>query len=307
VSGVVGALALSPPGRGDVLPHERTMPKAKSDRLELLRTVRANLDPVWCLSLAQGFSAHLDAIDAPELGCIDNDGVEHCLAPIEDGDRATEIAADVASAPLVIADGHHRYETALAYQEECRTAGTGPGPQDCIMTFVVELSEERLWVRPIHRLWPEAGADLRARLGACFTVAPAGANTPEGVRRLTGEMDRTGAMGLVDGDGLVLLTLRQDVVGPALQRLPGHLREVDAARLDVAFERLGRPADLDYRPDAVAVAAAVAKGTAGAAVLLRPVSVTQIEAVAEAGERMPEKTTFFQPKPLTGLVFRALD
>jgi uncharacterized protein (DUF1015 family) len=308
VSAVVGALALSAPGRGDVLPHERTMPKARSDRLDLLRAVRANLDPVWCLSLAPGLAADLEALgDAPTEGCIDDDGVEHCLTPIEDEARAEEVAAAVASSPLVIADGHHRYETALAYQDECRAAGVPPGPQDCIMTFVVELAEEQLWVRPIHRVFANAGGELRERLAQCFTLTPAGANTPDDVRRLSGEMDRAGAMGLVDGEGLALLTPRDDALGPDLARLPEDLRGVDAVRLDVALERIGRPADLDYRPDAVAVAGAVAKGTLGGAVLLRPVSVSQIQAVANAGERMPEKTTYFQPKPLTGLVFRALD
>jgi uncharacterized protein (DUF1015 family) len=248
-------------------------------------------------------------------GCIDDDGVEHCLIPIEDQARAEAIAAAVSSFPLIIADGHHRYETALAYQKECAAAGEssgtprapGPGAQDCIMTFVVELAEEQLWVRPIHRVFGNAGNELRDRLAQCFTLTPAGANTAEGVRRLTGEMDRAGAMGLVDGEGLALLTPRDDVLGPDLARLPEDLQGVDAARLDVALERIGRPADLDYRPDAVVVAGAVAKGKLGAAVLLRPVSVGQIQAVANAGERMPEKTTYFQPKPLTGLVFRALD
>jgi len=203
----------------------------------------------------------------------------------------------------VIADGHHRYETALAYRDEGRAAGGADG----IMTFVVELAEEQLWVRPIHRVSGEAGPDLRDRLARCATLTPTGANTPEGVRRLSADMDRTGSLGLVDRNGLALLTLRADVLGPDIERLPEHLRDVDAARLDVALEHIGRPADLDYRPDAVAVAGAVAKGTLDAALLLRPVSVDQIQAVAAAGERMPEKTTFFQPKPLTGLVFRSFD
>jgi hypothetical protein len=92
-----------------------------------------------------------------------------------------------------------------------------------------------------------------------------------------------------------------------LSSSPGPKWGVDAVRLDVALARIGFPEEIDYRPDALAVAAAVKKGAVEAAVLLRPVSVSQIQAVADAGERMPEKTTFFQPKPLTGLVFRSLD
>ena len=306
ISGVIGALSLSSPGQGMVLPHERTMPKPRGDRLELLRTVRANLDPVWGLSLAPGLSAALEAADIAGEGCIDDEGVEHCLAPIDDGDLSATIAALVGSAPLVIADGHHRYETALAFQEESRGQGrAGPG-EDSIMAFVVELAEHQLWVRPIHRLLNEAGSDFRDRLAACFTVTPAGTNTPEAVRSLVREMDRSGSMGLVDAEGLALLRLRPEVLGPELEHLPEPLRSVDAVRLDAALARVGRPA-VDYRQDAVAAAGAVEKGAVQAAVLLRPVSVPQIQAVAAAGERMPEKTTFFQPKPLTGLVFRSLD
>ena len=102
-----------------------------------------------------------------------------------------------------------------------------------------------------------------------------------------------------------------DVLGPGLERLPEPLWDVDAARFGVMLNRISLSADLpeeiDYRHDAVTVGAMVRKGLADAAVLLRPVSVQQIDTVAEAGLRMPPKTTFFQPKPLTGLVFRSLD
>jgi uncharacterized protein (DUF1015 family) len=307
VSGVIGALGLSRPGEGLVLPHERTMPKPRGDRLDLLRAVRANLDPVWGLSLASGLSAALEAADIPAQGCIDDDGVEHCLAPIEDSHLSARVAALVDSAALVIADGHHRYETALAFQEERRAQGQASSGEAAIMAFVVELAEEQLCVRPIHRLLRGVERDLRDRLGACFTVTPAGANTPEEVRRLVAEMDRDEAMGLVDGAGLALLRFRPEVLGPDLGHLPEPLRGVDAVRLDAALARVGRPQELDYRQDALTVARAVERGAVEAAVLLRPVSISQIQAVADAGERMPEKTTFFQPKPLTGLVFRTLE
>jgi uncharacterized protein (DUF1015 family) len=309
MTGVVGALALSPPGEGTVLPHERTMSKARSDRLELLRSVRANLDPVWGLSLASGLSELFEPVIAAgpaASSCVDGDGVQHCLFPVE-GDRVDAIRAAVAGAPLVLADGHHRYETALAYQEAQRAAGVDDPGADRIMMLVVELAGDQLVVRSIHRLLWGVGRDLRARLAQASVVTPAGPNAPDNVRRLVAEMDRTGSLGLADGDGLALLAPRRDVLGAALAELPEPLRDVDAARFDAVFDRIGAPAEVDYRNDAVTVAALVAKGAADAAVLLRPVSVTQIHTVAEAGLRMPQKTTFFQPKPLTGLVFRSLD
>jgi uncharacterized protein (DUF1015 family) len=309
MTGVVGALALSPPGEGTVLPHERTMPKARSDRLDLMRAVRANLDPVWGLSLSSGLSELIEPVIAAggaAVSCVDEDGVEHCLFPVA-GELVERIRSAVAAAPLVIADGHHRYETALAYQEQQRAAGVDDPGADRIMMLVVELAEEQLVVRPIHRLLWGVGADLRARLAEVCDVVPAGPNTADGVRQLVSDMDRTASMGLVDGDGLARLTPRLDVLGPAVAELPEPLRDVDAARFDALLDRIGAPGEIDYRNDAVTVAAMVAKGAADAAVLLRPVSVAQIDTVAEAGLRMPQKTTFFQPKPLTGLVFRSLD
>jgi uncharacterized protein (DUF1015 family) len=308
-TGVVGALELSPPGAGAVLPHERTMPKAKSDRLDLLRSVRANLDPVWGLSLSSGLSDLLEPVMAagdPAASCADGDGVEHCLFPVE-GAVVERIRAAIAAEPLVIADGHHRYETALTYQEHQRAAGVDDPGADRIMMLVVELAEDQLVVRPIHRLLSGVGRDLRARLAEVCTVAPIGPNTADGVRNLVADMDRTASMGLIDSEGLALLTPRPEILGPALEELPEPLREVDAARFDAVLDRIGAPSEIDYRNDAVTVAAMVAKGAADAAVLLRPVSVAQIDTVAEAGLRMPQKTTFFQPKPLTGLVFRSLD
>lgn len=299
-TGVVGALALSPPGAGAVLPHERTMPKPRGDRLELLRATRANLDPVWCLSLAPGLSDLLGGDLPPGSACVDGDGVEHCVAPLPDS-AVGPVSEMVAAAPVVIADGHHRYETALAFAEE----SPPPGAQR-IMALVVELAPEQLCVRAIHRLVLGA-AGFRSRLGPVATLTPTGPVTPEGLRELLDRMDAEGAMGLVDGDGLALLHLRPERLGPGLERLPAPLRGVDAARLEVALAQIGEPEALEFHHDPAVVAATVAKGTADAGVLLRPVSVPQIQAVAAAGERMPEKTTFFTPKPLTGMVFRRLD
>ncbi|MGH9008260.1 MAG: DUF1015 family protein [Acidimicrobiia bacterium] len=317
MTGVVGALALSPPGE-EVLPHERTMRKAKSDRLDLLRSVRANLDPVWMLSSAGGLSELFEralAAGDPAASCVDEDGVEHCLFPVE-GDLVDRIRERIATAPLIIADGHHRYETALAYRDEQRAAGADDPGAARIMALVVELAEDQLFVQPIHRLILGASGHFIGKLNVVAEVEPMGANNPEGVRRLMAEMERTESFGLVAGPGLALLKPRLDALRAGLERLPEPLWEVDTALLEVMLGRLYAQRDalripddivIDFRHDAVTVAAMVAKGAVEVAILLRPVSVAQIEAVAEAGLRMPQKTTFFRPKPLTGLVFRSLD
>jgi uncharacterized protein (DUF1015 family) len=317
MTGVVGALELSPPGEG-VLPHERTMQKAKSDRLDLLRSVRANLDPVWMLSPASGLSELFEpalASGVPAASCVDEDGVEHCLFPIE-GDLVDRIREKVASAPLIIADGHHRYETAIAYRNEQRAAGVDDPGSGRIMALVVELAEDQLFVQPIHRLIFGATGNFLGKLNTVADVEIRGTNNPEGVRQLLEEMERTEGFGLVAGPGLALLRPQLDVLRAGLEKLPDPLWEVDTALLEILLGRLyalkevTRMADdivIDFRHDAIAVAEMVGKGAVQAAILLRPVSVAAIKAVAEAGLRMPQKTTFFQPKPLTGLVFRSLD
>ena len=207
--GVVGALALSPPGE-DVLPHERTMRKAKSDRLDLLRSVRANLDPVWMLSPASGLSKMIEPALAggdPAASCVDEDGVEHCLFPIE-GDLVDRIRERIATAPLIIADGHHRYETALAYRDEQRAAGADDPGAERIMALVVELAEGQLSVQPIHRLILGASGNFIGKMNVIAEVEPIGANNPDGVRVLLAEMEQTESLGLVAGPGLALLRPR---------------------------------------------------------------------------------------------------
>jgi uncharacterized protein (DUF1015 family) len=304
--GVVGALALDG-SDGAILPHERTLAKAKSDRLELLRATRANFDPIWGLSLASGLSSRLGALGDPVAACVDLDGVRHELGKIAAPDAIDQLRASIAGAPLVMADGHHRLETARAYRRERAEAGIPDPGADHIMAFVVELAPDDLWVGAIHRLVHGAiGPVLRDALAGDFTIEPAGPNEPDALILLERSMAARGALGLVDAEGLALL-LPTAALDRKLADLPLPLRTVDAARFDVGVRPALGDAELGYRHDDAAVAAAVAKGAADAAVLLRPVTVEEIRAAAEAGVRMPEKTTFFAPKPRTGMVFRSLD
>lgn len=294
--GVVGALELSRPGEGGILPHEHTTPKAKSDRLNLLRATAANLSSVWGLSPAAGLSVLLTTDDAPVATWADGDGVRHSLWVLTDPGLLEKISATVGSAPVVIADGHHRYETSLAYRDERREAGGGAeGPYDLVMTYVVELAEDQLTVLPIHRLisgLPD-GFDLAGALSTHFTVTPAGP-VDAGIASM---MRNQGCLVLVEAARVSLLTPRPDAME--------GLRKLDTVRLDAALEALPEH-DLVFQHGIDNVARAVAKGDAQAGVLLRPATVGQITAIANGGERMPPKTTFFHPKPRTGVVFRSL-
>jgi Uncharacterized conserved protein len=310
--GVLGALGLPEPGDGSVLPHERTHAKAKSDRLSLLRATRLNLDPIWCLSLTEGLTAAIDT--TARLGsCTDDDGTRHSLFAVDDPAGQQAIRDAVSSNPLVLADGHHRFETALAYRDERRhSVGSDPGAES-IMTFVVELADEQLSIEPIHRLvhLPSgalaSGSALRDVLSEAFAITPAGPNTPERVAALEQSMVATGGLGLVDADGLALLVADPEVAARALTDEPAPVAGTDAALVEAVALPLLAGASIEYRHDAIGVAALVASGVADAALLLRPVSVSDTRAAALAGARMPQKTTFFAPKPRTGMVFRSLD
>jgi uncharacterized protein (DUF1015 family) len=263
-TGVIGALGL---GDDDVLPHEQTTKKAKSDRLDLLRATHANLSPIWGLSLAKGLAELCRPEGAPDMRATDADGIVHELWRVADFARIAAIVERVESEPVVIADGHHRYDTCRAYQAE---RGPGAGDHDGTMTFVVELAEDELDVRPIHRLLHGAPAEVIAA-----------------------------RIGLPEGDAMTL-------VGPtrswSFGRRPDGA-ELDTEQLAVAlagFEGLV----VTYHPGAVA--AAVRDGEASAAVVMRPITVATIQDYAHRRDRMPPKTTYFFPKPRTGFVFRDL-
>ena len=299
-SGVLGLLALASGDGpvGGVLPHERTMARPLGDRLQQLRTCRANISAIWALSLADGVpAATAAATEGPPLArCTDDDGVHHRLWRITAPAAVEAVGAAVASAPVVIADGHHRYETALAYRAERRAAeGDGPGPHDLVLAYVTGLADGELGVGAIHRLLSGLPPDFPL-LDALSTVfEPDAAGPPS--EALADRMAAEGGAGLVMSDRSWLLRPRPDV---------GSATWVDSERLEHALQ--GAPDhELSFTPDVGSALALVDKGEAQAAVLLRPLGVEQIAVAARAGRRLPQKTTYFFPKPRTGVVIRSLD
>jgi len=297
-TGVLGALELSPPGDGQILPHEHTTPKDKADRLQMLRACRANLSPIWALSPAGGLSALCEPAGPPDARATDEDGTHHRLWRVTAPATVEAIGHLVASAPVIVADGHHRLEVALAYRDERRAAGAAPGsPADAVMAYVVELADEQLMVRPIHRLVSALppGFDLLAALRGYFEVTALDGLAPDGPA-LAGAMAEAGALGLRSARGTFLLrpTTATDATAGA---------DLDSSRLDVALAALPEHT-LTFQHGAGTAMASVAAGQADAALLLRPATVDQIAATGRGGDRMPPKTTFFAPKARTGMVFR---
>jgi uncharacterized protein (DUF1015 family) len=305
--GVIGALGLPEPGDVSVLPHERTLPKAKSDRLALLRAMRVNADPIWGLSVGHGLTGALGGAE-PLCSCRDGDGVVHQLGAIDDPATIAAISRLVGQSPLVLADGHHRFETAINYRNERRAAGRSDPGAEAIMALVVELDDDELCIAPIHRLVDlPAGADLRAALAETFDITDAGPITPEGVDALETRMAATHGLGIVDPSGLALAVPKAASRTAALRGEHPAVAATAAAVVEAMVVPALPGATWHYRHDAAATAALVDKGAAGAAILCTPVSVAQTRAAAGDRVLMPQKTTFFWPKPRTGMVFRTLD
>lgn len=299
-TGVIGALGIDLEGRGDVLPHEETMPKPKGDRLDLLRATRTNLSPIWALSPVPGLTAACAAAVEGIAPAVVHDGdvVHECWA-VTDPAAVKEVEAIVGRSPVLVADGHHRYETAAAYWRERTEAGgvAADGPEALVMALVVELAEDELLVRPIHRLvtgLPD-GYQLPDGLEPWFDVS----HGPEDADELAHAMASSGGLGLATPAGCYLLVPR-----PGLDEAAGAA--LDSARLAVALGGLP-PHEVTYQHGRATVFAAGRSGEAHGAFLLRPATVEQIADTARVGRRMPPKTTFFEPKPRTGMVFRTLD
>lgn len=294
-SGILGALQLVDPGSPEVLPHERTTPKDSTDRLDLTRATNANLSPVWGLSLTTGLSSLLDEPAEPVGELVAADGVRHRFERVTDAGRLAAISEAVASRPVVIADGHHRYSISRTYRDERRRLDAGDaGAAELVLAYVAELAEPNLSVAAIHRVYASPGFDaLARRLAQRFDFTDAGPVAPGTIV----EMERRGCLCLVRPDG----------TGTWMRPRPGAfdgVRDLDSARLESALD--GNDVVVEYQHGVEHVLERLRSGSASAAVLIRPVTVTEILRTAHEGILMPPKSTFFTPKLLTGPVIRPL-
>ncbi|MBO0893607.1 MAG: DUF1015 domain-containing protein [Acidimicrobiales bacterium] len=294
LTGVIGALGLEPLGEGDILPHERTLPKPLGDRFELLRACQVNTSPIWGLSAAGGLSRLIGEPPPGAPTAIDDEGVVHGCWPVSDPTAVEAISSALSSQPLVIADGHHRYETALAYRAEVAGVPDRPPGAAAIMAFVVDLADDQLSVRAIHRTLHDLDPsfDLLSALAAVADLEPVG----EAALKEASQVPPPATL-LVAPEGAFALHWRPG-------RTPVEL-DADSSRLDLALTALP-PHQLAYTHDEGAVLQAVREGRARAGFLLRPVAVGLIAEAARDRRRFPPKTSFFAPKPRTGMVFRPL-
>ncbi len=300
--GVIGGLEVVDEGASGVLPHERTTPKARTDRLDLTRATRCNLSPVWGLSMTVGLTDLLLEPGEPMGHTTDEHGVVHRVERIDDPDRVAAISSAVAANAVLIADGHHRYAISRSYRDEVRAAaGRTDTGAELTMTYVAELVDQQLSIDPIHRVYRGINADaLAVRLALFFDVAEAGEVTTRFAREA---IDR-GALCLVRPDGTgVWMTPRAGAFA--------DVRALDGAYLEHAVEDLagadGEQIEVTYQHGVQQVIDLLRAGEADAAVLIRPTSIDEIRRTAIERLLMPPKSTFFTPKLRTGLVVRSID
>jgi len=293
IAGALGALEVVDLEAGGVLPHERTTAKASSDRLDLTRATAANLSPVWGLSLSHGLTELLAEPGEP-LGAVTEEGVEHVVERVTDPQRIAAIRDKLAADDVLIADGHHRYGVSRSYRSEIREAtGRTDTPAELTLAFVNELIEEQLSVAAIHRLYADiAVGDLAQALARSFELVPT---------------ERPSDADLADlhKQGLLILVSRDAAwqMQPRPRRFDG-VRPLDGGWLETALADV--PLTVSYQHGLAETLQEVDGGRASAAVLIRPVSVAEIERTAREGLLMPPKSTFFTPKLKTGFVIRSM-
>lgn len=304
--GLIVALGLGPWG-SEVLPHERVFRGPVEDRKALLRALPANISPVYVLASTwpDAVRSVLDVVTrtAPEQQAACDDGVTHRLWSIAAADTHAAVARALADEVVVMADGHHRYTTALEHHED----PDAPPGSDAVMALVAAEDDGPL-VRPMHRqvtrLPPDWRATLHDRGIACRPIAgglPAALEVAATGAHGFGVLTRDGAFA-VGGHDLRTLV-------PA--STPAPLADLDVTALQhLLVDILGIPERIEslyYTPDAHAAARAVAEGSADALWTVRAVGLDQVRRAARAGLRLPPKSTSFGPKPRTGLVLRPLE
>lgn len=317
---------------GVVLPHEQTLPRAKADRLQLLSATGTQFSPILAMYDDPGsIRPRLDAVTAaPPISAFTLEGQSvaaaadrHRLWAITDPALIGQLSAAFAPLQIYIADGHHRYETALAYRDQQRQIGTGPqAPSEYVLMALIETDDPGLILRPTHRMLRDLGSldrsAILARIAENFLIErrPATPSLDEAVGRAQA-MPTSGSpaftvLGLEEG-WLHRLVLRPDIaLATALSDVPKALRSVDTLILqrlifEAVFGLAPREAEagerIRYTRDPAEAIRAFATGDAQLVFFLAPTPIAQIREATRAGARMPQKTTYFYPKPVTGLVF----
>ena len=326
-SGVLASVRLEPFSAGNIMPHERTFPKAKADRMKIMEACRANLSPIFGIypsaDQTVGEICARARAAAPWVDACDNRGGRHRVWKIGDAESVAALRAGYERTVVFIADGHHRYETALEYRDRRRQAGGGEDESfNYVLMYLCPMEESGLVILPTHRLWcggPGSAADWLDKLAAAFAIEPVAVSGAADLQQRLAAETALGVMALrLRGQSGAFILRPRDwpSLSRALDQLAPDLRELDVSVLDgFVFARI---LGVDYLADAEAgrvvythederAFTSVDSGAAEAAFLLRATRIEEVQRVCLAGEVMPQKSTYFHPKLQTGLVFHLLD
>ena len=310
-----------------VFRHEQTLSKPKADRLDLLRATRAHYEQLFLLYEDSGEIASLLATQQPPtIDVADEYGVAHRVWQISDPGVIESVQEKMRDKKLVIADGHHRYETALNYRNECRTAtGTASNPQaphEFVMMTFVNMNDPGLLVLPTHRVVHSLGsfsADEFQNSSRAFFAVEEIDSAIDAIRAtaLLREKGRAGtALLAITANRAFVLNSPMAAGAQFMQGLSPRKQALDVVQLHkcllegvlkLSEESIRNQQNLSYLREAAEALAQVRKGAANIAFLMNPCPVAQVRDVAFAGEVMPQKSTDFYPKLLSGLTTYALD
>ena len=326
-SGIIARIRLEDFAGGRILPHERTFPKAREDRLRLLTATRVNVSPIFGLYPAADpplATLLAEVATRPPLIAVTDDlGILNEVRAIDDPREIAVVQSALSDARVLIADGHHRYETALEYRRRRRAenpAADADRGYDYVMMTLVAFDDPGLVILPTHRLVRrlphDALASFAARAAEVFDVREF---TSAGALAAAVAAAARGALGVaLKGDPVMRLLHLRDraALAAALPAAPAAVRDLDVSILHaMVFERIfainpdevRRGGNLEYTIDAPRALGEVAAGAADGAFLMAPPTVHDVERVCATGATMPEKSTYFFPKLLTGLVMNPLD
>jgi uncharacterized protein (DUF1015 family) len=300
---------------GQILPHEHTLSKPKADRLSLLRACGSQQGQIFMLYPKLNRPCAPGRLEAPDLSCVDDYGVTNNLWEITDPSAIRTVQEALREQKFYIADGHHRYETALAFRDECRTAMATPDPNassEFVMATLVEMSDPGLVVLPTHRTVANLPAfdrsQFRQALAMDFVVEPQ-PSLEKMLQAMTGADHR---IGMRDAKEFVVLHPRNlDALRPQFANKPPLWHTLDVALLHVSIlesllgideARLREESNVRYWREPEKALDQVNSGAAPLAFFLSPTRVEEVKAIADARSRMPQKSTDFYPKLLSGLV-----
>ena len=303
LSGFLGLVRLEELGKGNIYPHEYTHSKPKKDRLNLMRICGANISPIFSLYRSnEGKTAAVLAgvHDAPaRVEGRDPDGAVHRLWEVSDPKAIAAIEEELRGKAIFIADGHHRYETALAYQREMMVkegASGSPRPYDYVLMFLANMADEGLTILPTHRLVKKIPSDVLDLLSTDFRIEEMSDDFSIS-RAIAGQRDVYGLY--TGGETWYRLSYR----GEGIHGVPAALRDLDVTILhDLIFKQLLDIESVSYEMDVRKCLQSVRESAFAAAFFLNPTRVEDVEKVALASLRMPPKSTYFYPKLMTGMV-----